>query len=71
MGKVIIYIGIILVIIGIIVSYTSFNLNWFGKLPGDIRINKPNFSFYMPITSMIVLSVVVSILIWIYRKLFS
>ncbi|HLS11346.1 MAG TPA: DUF2905 domain-containing protein [Flavobacteriaceae bacterium] len=71
MGKIIIYIGIILVVIGLIVSYTPFTLNWFGKLPGDIRISKPNFSFYMPITSMIILSVVASILFWLYKKFFS
>jgi len=66
MGKIIIYIGIILVLVGLIVYYTPFTLNWLGKLPGDIRINKLNFSFYMPITSMVILSVVVSILILIY-----
>lgn len=71
MGKTIIYIGIIVILIGLLIQYTPFNLNWFGKLPGDIRIERPGFSFFMPITSMIIVSVVVSGLIWLYNRFFS
>ncbi len=71
MGKLLIYIGLIIVIIGILVEFTSFNLQWFGRLPGDIRINKPNIQFFMPITSMIIVSIGITILLWIYRQFFS
>ncbi|WP_010252211.1 DUF2905 domain-containing protein [Myroides injenensis] len=71
MGKTIIYIGIIVILVGLLIQFTSFNLNWFGKLPGDIRIERPGFSFFMPITSMIIVSIVVSGLIWIYNRFFS
>lgn len=71
MGKTIIYIGIIVILIGLLIQYTPFTLNWFGKLPGDIRIERPGFSFFMPITSMIIVSVVVSGLIWLYNRFFS
>lgn len=71
MGKLLIYIGLIIVIIGILVEFTSFNLQWFGRLPGDIRINKPNILFFMPITSMIIVSIGITILLWIYRQFFS
>ncbi|MDM1530586.1 DUF2905 domain-containing protein [Myroides odoratimimus] len=71
MGKTVIFIGCIIVIIGLLIQFTSFNLNWFGKLPGDIRIQRPGFSFFMPITSMIIVSVVGTGLLWLYRKFFS
>lgn len=71
MGKSIIFIGIIIVIIGLLMQFTSINFNWFGRLPGDIRIERPGFSFFMPITSMIIASVVISGLIWIYNRFFS
>ena len=68
MAKVVIYIGSLLVVIGCIMYFTNSNLNWFGKLPGDIRIEKPGFTFFMPITRMVILSVFISLLIWMYRK---
>lgn len=71
MGKLLIYIGLIIVIIGILVEFTSFNLQWFGRLPGDIHISKPNILFFMPITSMIIVSIGITILLWIYRQFFS
>jgi len=67
-GKWIILIGILLLIAGMIIYFFHDHLQWIGKLPGDIRIEKENFSFYFPITTMILLSIVVSILIWIVRR---
>jgi len=69
MGKILIIVGIVVLIIGLLIHYTQFNLNWFGKLPGDIRIEKPNFSVYIPVTSMILFSVVGSALLWLIRKI--
>lgn len=69
MGKILILIGILVVILGLLIHFTGFNFNWFGKLPGDIRIERPGFSFYFPITSMILISVVVSLVLWIIRKM--
>ena len=39
-----------------------------GRLPGDVMIDKPGFRFYAPFTTMIVLSIVVSVLLWLFRK---
>ncbi|RLC49032.1 MAG: DUF2905 domain-containing protein [Candidatus Cloacimonadota bacterium] len=47
--------------------FTSI-LSYFGKLPGDIRIEKENFKFYFPITSMILISIVINIIIRIFKK---
>jgi hypothetical protein len=40
----------------------------FGRLPGDLVIDKPGFRFFAPFTTMIVLSIVVSVLLWLFRK---
>jgi hypothetical protein len=40
----------------------------FGRLPGDVVIDKPGFRFFAPFTTMIVLSIVVSVLLWLFRK---
>lgn len=70
-GKYIIIIGIILIVAGLIIWLFGDKLNWFGNLPGDIKVKKENFSFYVPLTSMILISVVLSLIIWIVRKFFN
>ena len=52
-GKLLITIGIILVTLGIVMNYAPWLVNWFGKLPGDIRIEDENKSLFIPITSSI------------------
>ena len=69
-GKWIIGIGVIIILVGFIIYFFHDKLNWIGRLPGDIRIEKENFKFYFPIVTMILLSVVVSFLIWLIRKFF-
>lgn len=60
-AKVIIILGAVLIALGVILPYVA-KLNFFGKLPGDIRIKGDNFSFYFPIATCIVLSVVLTLL---------
>lgn len=60
-AKVIIILGAVLIALGIILPYVA-KLNFFGKLPGDIRIKGENFSFYFPIATCIVLSVLLTLL---------
>lgn len=69
-GKYFIIFGIIFVILGAILYLFGNQLNWFGKLPGDIRIEKENFRFYFPITTMILMSVILTIIINLIRKFF-
>lgn len=70
LGKILIIVGLILVVAGVIVYFAGDRLNWIGRLPGDIRIEKENTRIYFPITTMILLSVVFSLIMWIIRKLF-
>ena len=67
-GKSLIFVGIIIVLIGVIVLFSDklpFNL---GKLPGDISYKKENFSFYFPITTSILISIVLSLLFYLFSK---
>ena len=69
-GKWIIGIGAIIILVGIIVYFFHDKLNWIGRLPGDIRIEKENFRFYFPIATMILFSLLGTLIIWIIRKFF-
>jgi hypothetical protein len=66
-GLVLIAIGFGIAILGAL--FWLGLLSWFGRLPGDIRVERPGFSFYAPITSMIILSVVLTILMSMARRL--
>jgi hypothetical protein len=69
-GKVLIFAGIILIIAGVIIYFAGDKLGWLGHLPGDIRIVKENVRFYFPITTMIIISVVLTLIVYLIRKLF-
>ena len=62
--------GGIIILIGLTLYFVGGYFKWFGKLPGDIRVEKPGFTFYAPITSMLILSGIVSLLIWLFKKIF-
>lgn len=66
MQKTLIILGV--VIIGIGVLWPWLGKIPLGRLPGDILINKPGFKVYIPITTMVVISVVISVIMWIFRK---
>lgn len=66
-GKYIIAAGVILVLIGIIFNFFGNHLKFPGRSPGDIRIEKENFNFYFPVVTCILLSVVVTIALWLIR----
>lgn len=69
-GKYILVAGIIIVFIGIIIYFFHDYFKWFGRLPGDVRIEKQNVRFYFPWVTMIVISVVITLIINIIKKLF-
>jgi hypothetical protein len=61
-----------LIIIGLLVVVTGLLWPWlsqlpFGRLPGDIVVDRPGFRFYLPITTMILVSVVISAVLWLFR----
>lgn len=62
-GKLLTVVGVIFVLIGLAVSYAPWLINWFGKLPGDIRIEDEQRFVFVPITSMLIISVVLTLII--------
>lgn len=60
-GRIIIILGVILIALGVLLPYVA-RLDFFGKLPGDIKVEKENFSFYFPIATCIVLSILLTLL---------
>jgi hypothetical protein len=62
MGKLLIIIGIGIAVIGLVLTYLPGLFGWFGKLPGDIRIEADKKFIFIPITSMIVISLVLTLL---------
>jgi hypothetical protein len=69
-GKWIIMIGVFIVLVGVVIYFFHDKLNWIGRLPGDIKIEKENFSFYFPITTMILLSLIISLIVQLIKKFF-
>ena len=67
LGLIVIAGGVVLVVIGLLIW--SGGLSWFGQLPGDIRYERGSTRIYAPIMSMLLISVVLSLLLWITRKL--
>jgi hypothetical protein len=67
-GKIIFFVGLGIALIGLIVWLFGNKLNWFGNLPGDIRVERSNFKFYAPIVSMLLLSIFLSLILWLIRR---
>jgi hypothetical protein len=65
-GPLIIMAGLALMLIGVLVW--SGALSWFGRLPGDIRIERENVRVYFPLVSMLVLSVVISVAVYLVNR---
>lgn len=66
MQRTIIFIGIIIIVIGL--AWPWISKLPLGRLPGDIYIDKPNFKVFFPITTMILVSIVLSVIFWLFRK---
>jgi membrane protein implicated in regulation of membrane protease activity len=66
-GKVLMLIGAVLAGLGVLL-WLGPKVLWLGRLPGDIVVERPNFKFYFPMTTCIILSVVLTLLAWLLRR---
>lgn len=66
-GKFLIIFGIIIVAVGVLLLI-SVKIPWIGRLPGDIMIQKKNFTFYFPLATSILISVVLTFLFWLIGR---
>lgn len=69
-GKYILLIGGLIVLVGLIVYFFGDKLHWIGRLPGDIRVERPNMRFYFPITTMVLLSLLLTVIVNLVKRLF-
>ena len=67
-GKYVIILGIAILVIGILIYFFYNKFHWLGRLPGDIRVEKENFKFYFPLTTMILLSLLLTLIINIVKR---
>jgi len=66
-GKILIIAGGVLILAGLILSFGG-SLRWLGHLPGDLHIKRNNFSFFFPFGTCLLLSALLSLILWIWRK---
>ena len=67
LGKVLILIGLLITAVGVLFLYSE-KIGWIGRLPGDITIRRENVTVYFPLATCLLISVLLSLLIWLFRK---
>jgi hypothetical protein len=67
LGKVLVVAGLALAAAGALL-WSGFGRGWFGRLPGDIHFTRGNISFHFPIVTCLLVSVLVSVILWLLRK---
>ena len=67
LGKGLIFIGLLIAAVGVL-FLVSEKIGWIGRLPGDITIRRGNFTVHLPLATCLVISVLLSLLIWLFRK---
>jgi uncharacterized protein HemY len=69
-GKTLIFFGLILIVMGLILSFNE-RIPYIGKLPGDILISKENFTFYFPLGTSILISIVLTVIFYLLSRFFK
>jgi hypothetical protein len=68
LGQLIIILGLVFIVVGLVTMRGW--LGWFGHLPGDVRVERPTVRIYVPIVSMLLISILFSVLSYVIRRLF-
>ena len=66
-GRSLIYLGLIIVLVGVVITLSD-KIPWLGRLPGDISIKRENFSFYFPLGTCLLISLLLSLVLWLLRR---
>jgi uncharacterized protein YybS (DUF2232 family) len=66
-GKFLLVAGLLLAVVGLVL-WSGFGKGWLGRLPSDIHYTKGNFSFYFPVATCLLLSILLTIVLWLFRK---
>lgn len=67
LGKLLVIVGLVVAAVGALL-WSGVGRGWIGRLPGDIHYSKGNFSFYFPIVTCILLSVILTLIAWLFRR---
>lgn len=67
LGKFLVILGLLIAAVGVLL-WSGIGKGWLGRLPGDINYSKGNFSFHFPIVTCLIVSVVLTLLLWLFRK---
>ena len=67
LGKLLVIAGLLLVAVGALL-WSGLGKGWFGRLPGDIHYTKGNFQFYFPLVTCLIVSIVLTFILWLFRK---
>jgi len=67
LGKLLVMAGLMLAVVGVLL-WTGWGRGWLGRLPGDIHYTRGNFSFHFPIVTCLLLSLVLTMLLWLFRR---
>jgi hypothetical protein len=67
LGKMLVVLGVVIALVGLLL-WCGIGRNWFGKLPGDIHVTRETFSFHFPIVTCVIISAVLSVLMWLFRR---
>jgi hypothetical protein len=70
LGKMLVSIGVFLTVAGLMLWFAADKLSWFGRLPGDIHVEKPGFQFYAPLMTSLVLSIGLTLILWLFKRFF-
>lgn len=67
LGKILIFIGVLFTIAGLVLIF-KVHLPWLGKLPGDLYVKRGNFQVYFPLATCILLSLILTAILYLFRK---
>lgn len=67
LGKILVIAGLLIAAVGVFL-WSGFGKSWLGRLPGDINYSKGDFSFHFPVMTCLLVSAVLTLLLWLFRK---
>ena len=66
-GKLLFIVGLVLALVGLLIT-TVGKIPWIGRLPGDVLIQRRNFTFYFPLTTSVLVSIILTLFLWILSR---
>ena len=68
LGKMLVLAGLVIVVLGLVIWFFGNKLHWFGNLPGDVRYENKNVRVYFPWVTMLIVSVLLSLVMYLVRR---